>query len=143
QAARKTALDTLEAAAAGARPEDASSAKLALLPLVRAVRGDEAAVELWRAEQGDIGIRASVGLDAAHALEKAGGSDVEVGAALDAAMDPTRIESLPIDFLFAALRLEERKSWGNPVPSAAYLTALAPLVARAPAELRERAAGTW
>jgi len=140
KSARAASLAALREAASTARPEDAASAMLALLPLERAVSGDAAAVKLWRASGADAGTRASVGLDAALALKAAGAPPEEVTGALDAATDPMRIDMLPIDFLFATIRLQAEKAAGTAVPAPKYLDALAPLVARAPAELRERAA---
>ena len=139
-AAQKAALAKLEEVAASARQDEVGAAALALLPLVRAVKGDAAAAKLWREAQGDVGVRAAVALDAALALEAGGGADAEIGDALLVAADPTRIDLLPIDFLCAAVRLAGRRSSGKVVPSAAFVSALESLGSKVPATLRDRVA---
>jgi hypothetical protein len=133
-------LEELERAAATARQDESAAARLALLPLVRAARGDEAAAKLWRSAQGDAGVRAAVALDAALALEAGGGSDAEIAEALSLAADPSRVDLLPIDFLCAAVRLLARKSAGGPLPHPDFVATLSTLTSKVPTGLREQAA---
>ncbi|NUO51672.1 MAG: protein kinase [Polyangiaceae bacterium] len=114
---QKTALEDLTRAAEAARSEDKPSALLSILPLVRAVRGDAAAVTLWRsAGQGSRqaldSARSAVAFDAALALEATKADQSEILQAYRLAMDPFRIETRPVDYLFAALRIADKKGAG-------------------------------
>lgn len=115
---QKTALEDLTRAAEAARAEDKPSALLSLLPLVRAVRGDAAAVALWRgAGQGSRqaldSTRSAVAFDAALALEATKADETEILQAYRLAMDPFRVETRPLDYLFAAMRIAARR--GGPI----------------------------
>ncbi|MBL9026650.1 MAG: serine/threonine protein kinase [Myxococcales bacterium] len=103
------ALDRLTEVARGARREDQASAQLALLPLVRAARGDGAAIELWRgAKDASDSARSLVAFDAALALEASAAAEAEIVDAYVTAMDPFRVETRPLDYLFSAVRLSAR-----------------------------------
>ncbi len=104
---RAATLALLERAASAARRHEETTAALSLLALVREVRGDKAAAELWDRCQATASesVRSAQAFDAALALEAERRPTAEVVAAYKAAMDPFRVETRPLDYLFAALRL--------------------------------------
>jgi hypothetical protein len=134
----QVALDRLTQAAQLARREDQRSALLALLPLVRLARGDAAAVELWRSAK-DVSESplSSVALDAALALEATGAPQAEVVAAYRLSMDPFRVETRPLDYLFSALRLGSK--YAKAVEGDERVSALLSGESTLPAALRDRA----
>ncbi|APR83089.1 serine/threonine protein kinase [Minicystis rosea] len=95
-------------------------ARLAVLPLVRAVRGDAAAAALWtEAVHAAFDVRRAVALDAALALDAAGQRD-EADRAYAMAMVSRDLEGHALDAMIARLKLAAlRRAAGKPDEAAA------------------------
>jgi tetratricopeptide (TPR) repeat protein len=118
------ALDRCDARADAERDQlRGDTARLSALPLVRAVRGDEAAARVWlESPRAPFTMRRFVALDAGLALEAAG-KPAEAQAAYVLATDPRDLERHALEAMLARVKLAALRRAAGKADEAALLEA--------------------